>query len=218
MNHMTDHLLEAIKINYQRRKLYSSITSGRSNKISILMIGLEVLSLPTSMWLDSEGKKWQKLGIPLMAYEFIPMDQTPCFKNTFPFEIEKLDSLPPFEVNALIKLLTQEMKLRNYEQLIKLSDEKLRELAQWPHVHCMKRHILESLIRCANLTIMHLKRAQELTLIFDLKASHFLLDGHIKSLLGSHYIDKLAFPLQNKGVPIIFQDVPHVPALPEAYL
>ncbi len=182
------------------------------------MMGFEILSLPTSLWLDNEGKKWQKKGIPLMAYEFIPMAQTPPLQTNYPFEIEKLDTLPTFEILSFMKSLSHEMKLRNYEEIIRISEEKIVELSRWPHLHCMKRHILESLIRCANLTIMHLKRAQELAIIYDLRASHFLLEGHIKAIPGSHTIDKLAFPLQNQGIPIIYQDVPYVPPKPEAYL
>jgi hypothetical protein len=214
---MTDHLMEAIKINFQRRKLYARLTKGRSKKISNLMIGFEILSLPTALWLDQEGKKWQKKGIPLMVHEFISMEETPPFREDIPFAFEKLLHLPQFDTDILIQDLKTLFQQNDYPQLIQRCQKALLEISSWPHLHCMLRHILESLIRTTNLSLKHQERAKELNLNFNTKACTHLINGHIQAIPGSHLLDRMAFPLQNDGVPIIFQDVPIVPPTPEQY-
>jgi hypothetical protein len=214
---MTEHLLEAIKINKERKKLYTELTQGKSNKISNLMIGLELASLPTSITMDYIAKKWQAKGIPLLVHEFIPMSETPEFCENYPFAIEELDRLPYLDWKSLAQNLSKAYKQKNYLLIIEQAQKSMSEIRQYPHLFCMTRHILESLIRCSNLTIMHLEKARELSLDFNLKPSHFLLSVHINSLHGSFLIDKLAFPIQNQGIPIIFQDVPYVAPLPENY-
>jgi hypothetical protein len=217
MNYMTTHLWDAVKINYQRRPLYAKLTQGKSKKISNLMMTFEVISLPTSLWLDHQGKRWQKKGIPLMVHEFIPMEKTPAFSTSYPFAIPTLNELPIFDGKTLLSDLSRLFKEKNYLGIKSRSEEDLAQLAQWPHLHCMMRHILESLGRSAELTLRHIALAKELKLDFDLRASHFLIHGHIMAIPSSQMLDRLAFPLQNQGVPIIFQDVPPVAIEPESY-
>ena len=81
---MRTHLLEAIALNKERLPQYAQLSVGKSIRFSKKLIRYERLSIPTALFFDYIGTRFQKRGIPFIKEEFIDMSFTPEFKDTFP--------------------------------------------------------------------------------------------------------------------------------------
>jgi hypothetical protein len=218
MNYLTQHLLEAIEINQKRKPLYAKLSKGRSLKISRTLLFFEKLSLVSSYPLDNIAKYWQKRNVPVMVHEFIPMDQTPDFKEKFSDQQGILEALPNLDTKKVQTESEAYFKRLDYGGLFDFMDKIIEETSEYPKHMCMVRHILESIRRSAYLTEMHIKRADEINVRSPEKFCRYLLMNQIKIIHSSKLFDKWAHPLQKDGIPIIYQDVPYIPAKPETYL
>ena len=85
------------------------------------------------------------------------------------------------------------------------------KLNKYPHYFCMVRHILESLQRSNNLAIKHKRLAKKLNVISPGLICNPLIYTHLNVVFLTSILDRLAFSLQKSGLPIIYQDVPHIP-------
>jgi hypothetical protein len=207
---MTKHLVDAININRQRKPLYAQLTNNKSNTLSNFLLSLEGISLPTALALDRWANYWQKKGIPILIYEFVDMEKTPAFIEKFQFNINSLSVFPSYNTNYLVKDLKRQLKNNRLEFISRLASNAINDLSQHPHLNCMTRHLLESCARCAQLALLHQDKAKELNLNFNNKLSEVLLHLHFLSFGTAQLIDKMAFPFQNDGIPIIYQDIPIV--------
>lgn len=217
MNYMTQHLLEAIEINKNRKPLYASLSKKKSLRISRMLMVTERLSLISSYPLDNMAKYWQKRGVPVMKYEFIPMDETPEFSPEFEDDSNLFSTLPAYDTKAVQQEAGRIYSTKDYKKLAEFMDQKIDELKEFPKHYCMVRHILESIRRGANLTEKHIEKAKELKVKSPEGFCRYLLNSQIMIIHSSSLLDKWAFPLQKDGIPIIYQDVPYIPAFPETY-
>lgn len=218
MNYLTTHLKEAILLNQQRAPLYSNLTKGKSDRITKALLTSEKISLPTSYGLDKAASYFQKRDIPVFVHEFIPMNQTPDFKETFEDSLGLTESFPQFPLDSLINDLFRALKKDQYQSVSTIAKAALEDMNKTPKHLCMARHLLESIQRGANLLPIHLQRSQKKNLYLSpKKICHYTIWAQILALKPSLTIDKWAHPLQKDGVPIIFQDVPHIPPMPESY-
>lgn len=218
MNYLTQHLLEAIEINKERKVLYAKISNNRSLKISKMLIFFERLSLFSSYLLDNIAKYWQKRNVPVMVHEFIPMEETPEFKEKFDDLSTLYSELPELNTRKIQKESMQFYKVRDYAGLFNYLDQVIEsEMSTYPQHLCMIRHILESIRRSSYLIIEHIKTAKKLKVLSPELFCRYLLKSQIKIIHSSKLLDKWAFELQKEGIPIIYQDVPHIPAKPENY-
>lgn len=218
MNYLTQHLLDAIKMNQERKPLYAKLSKGRSLKISRTLLFFEKLSLVSSYPLDNIAKYWQKRNVPVMVHEFIPMEETPNFKDRFEDSEGITIKLPALNTKLVQKQTEVYFKRFDYGGLFDYMDKIIEETKAYPKHMCMVRHILESVRRSAYLTEEHIKRADELNVRSPEKFCRYLLMNQIKIIHTSKLFDKWAHPLQKDGIPIIYQDVPYIPAKPENYL
>lgn len=217
MNYMTEHLLEAIEINKIRKPLYAKLSHNRSKKISNAMIAAERLSLMSSIPLDSISKYWIKRNVPVMVHEFMPMSLIPEFKEQFDNSDGILNIFPNINTKKMEKDLYQVYKTKDYEMLSKLADKFIQEMNTFSKHLCVVRHVLESIRRAAILTQMHIDRAAQNNVRSPEKFCRYLLLSQIKIIHLSKPIDKWAHPIQKDGIPILFQDVPYIPAQIDNY-
>lgn len=218
MNYLTQHLLEAIEINKERKILYARISNNRSLKISKTLIFFEKLSLFSSYILDNIAKYWQKRNVPIMVHEFIPMDQTPKFQEKFQKMDDVCTELPELNTREIQKRSMELYKNKDYQGLFDYLDNIIeKEMSQYPKHFCMIRHILESVRRSAFLIIRHIARAKEMKVISPELFCRYVLKNQIMIIHSSRLIDVWAFPLQKEGIPIVYQDVPHIPARVDSY-
>lgn len=205
------HLKEAIEINKDRKVRYSRLSDGRSEEITSGLIHLELLMLPVSYVFDRLARKYQRDAIPVFCQDMMPMSLTPDFAPQFPngnpdiktyFEPSasriKRDLRNGLEHDGLIGIEREAMKWYNV-------------LAQERRFNCLTRHFLESTIRSARLAKKYDQKARAQ----KTRSPNRLMLRYLKSSLSAFGIaislDKKAAPLQAQGLPILCQDVPHIP-------
>lgn len=212
---MTSHIFEAISLNFQRVGPYARLSGGASLPVSALLIFSEVVILPSSLLMDLRAKYWQKRGVPVLVHEFVSMKLAAQFKQSYPFEIAPLASFPSLDLRR--KEMSLSLKSGDLEALSSQLEKVIKKAHSLPHVNCMTRHMLESALRCANLARMHIEKAQQAGVKSPERFCVGLVRSHLMGLGFCRLLDRISFPLQNKGIPIVFQDVPPIEPLPRKY-
>ena len=89
----------------------------------------------------------------------------------------------------------------------------MKGLEKFPGMYCMHRHVIESMLRASNYGPIHQEKARSLGLnVKEIgEVSWNFILSQILTFPLAYQIDKMAFPFQQKGVPIICQDVPYIP-------
>lgn len=203
------HLEEAVEINQERRRIYRNLAdkiggpylADQSFQVSTELINAEQLSQIGKYYFDYHGEKFQKMGINIVCNEFVAMEHLKA-----PVKLEApLTSFTPLSTKLMRKKLTDTLKTQGFAAILTTSQKYLGQLSAQPAYHCMTRHTLESLRRIAYFAQTYPIGADTHWLSED------LIKGHIYALDFAGKIDRLAQPLQEKGIPIICHDVPHIP-------
>lgn len=207
-----DHLKEAIVLNRTRMPLYSKLSHGETEALSRRMIRIEKLSLALGKTMDLMAKPFQEQGLSIGEVEFIPMANRPEFAEHYEFTPEPLSSFEATDAKKLRRKLRRAMNENGFAGLSSVATEELEKLKTPRAYHCMTRHILESIIRAANLAPIHAREAKEVgakstqSLSWLLTRSQFLLLGFAAKM------DEDLAPIQAKNIPMLCQDVPYIPA------
>jgi hypothetical protein len=212
---LAHHLNEAVSINRMRKPLYAGLTGGGSLIISNLLISTERLALAAD-WLngyDRRAKSYNEVGIPILCQELVDMGTVPLFVGQTPQPWPKLQDFREVATPSLAKKLRAAMRLGDFAKVERLGLEALQTIADPAQFHCMYRHLLESLVRFAELAPRHIAAAKTKNLASPQELSALMIDEQIKAFAYAHLVDRLAAPLQAHGIPIICQDVPAIPTL-----
>ena len=218
MGPFEEHLRDAVEINKKREKLYADLTHGKSKLVSRSLILSEKASIPFSKIPDHWAKKFMSNGIPIVKEEFISMNLIPSFSKCFPFEPEPRSEYKRQNGTQILSRIFTTFRKEGFEGAKKVLMEELNHLQSPRAYHVMLRHILESMLRVATLAPAH--EALRLKLGFvdsTLPLSHYLFYSHFSSFHFAVWLDEKAAPLQASGIPILFQDVPNIPAESEFY-
>jgi hypothetical protein len=218
MGPFEQHLREAIEVNKSRAALYSKLTNGQSIWVSRMLIISEVLSLPFSKFPDLWGNYFIKRGIPILKEEFMPMDGIGMFSNQYPFNPEPLSEFIPQNGKLISRRIRAAYQTGEFSGASAQIEIELKMIESPCAYHAMLRHILESLLRISNLAPLHEKRRLELGIKRStLPLSQYLFYSHFSAFAFACWLDKKAAPIQSRGVPIIYQDVPSIPAKTSSY-
>ena len=218
MLYMTEHLFDAIKVNISRYGRYVRLTNGRSRMASLLLISSEILSLFTSVAFDIASLYWQRKGVPLFKNEFVPMTDICEFQENYELNNAEKESLKYIDVKKMLLEFAPLINGNEFKKLYILIIKEIKNIETHPHVHCMLRHLLESFARATYLIALHEKRASELGVISPRFLCKWLLKAHLYSIASSLILDRYAYKAQKRGVPVIYQDVPHIPTEGFEYL
>ena len=210
MQDLTRHLQEAIEINTDRMPRYAKLSDGQSIPFSKKLIRYEKMALWGAWIFDRVGDKLQAQGIPYMKSEFIEMSLTPDFSPTYPKEIDFNRPLKKIDISPYSKDIKRLISKGDIEGIVQSSNKILHDLEEQKHVYCMLRHIIESLRRIAYLIPIHEVKCEKLQIKAPSSYSYFLLKMHRWTLNQSMSIDEAIAPIQVSGVPILFQDLPHI--------
>lgn len=210
---MADHLREAKAINLERMPKYVDLTDGASRWVSWILIGSEMAGIPFATLVEYLNEPLAKAGVNILCEDFISMEKTPPFLSRA--------SDPPLPVDQFsadlgwddMGELWQLTRSRSYGQLAARTDAVLAELKLVPTYHCMYRHILESIRLAAANAEGQLARARAAGLSSEAeRVIDMLMISQVGVLPLALYLDKLAAPIHARGIPIICQDVPPIPA------
>ncbi len=210
MQNLTRHIKEAIELNTSRMPRYAELSNGDSLPFSRKLIRLEKLTLLGTWWLDRIGDKYQLQGVSFMESEFIEMSLTPSFSETYPTTIDSTQALQPIEIKQFSKEIKELIRKRDYKKIVSICNDELEKLKLQPHLFCMLRHLIESLRRVAQMIPIHQQKCIQLNITSPEKYSILLLKVHLYSLGQAKDFDEKIAPIQNRGIPIIYQDVPHI--------
>jgi hypothetical protein len=209
------HLTDAIKINRHRMPLYSALTNGKSISLSQRLIASELFCLPFALFLDGITHDYRKNGILIGDLEYVDMKNIPEFQEKFSFTPEPISAFTRVNtINLKNSLTTAWDKIEaaeDFATLEMIALEQLKKLEQPRAYHCMMRHILESIARAANLAPQHDALAKTKGMKSTVSLSKWIIWGHFPAIGPAADLDADLAPLQSQGIPILFQDVPHIP-------
>ncbi len=214
MQDLRKHLKDAIEINQTRMPLYAEASNGQTLKFSKKLIKAEKWALWGTHIFDNQGDKLQSRGIPYIKSEFVDMKHTPSFSLHYPPSIDFTRPHAEITIDSLKKDLKKKIQTKNHDGIVVLCDDHLQRLDSQLHVYCMLRHLLESMRRIAYMIPFHHESCKNQNIVFPEQYSYYLLKIHLLLLKPSKSLDENVVPIQQKGIPFLFQDFPHIPKVP----
>ncbi len=208
--HFQTHLREAIEINKERLPSYARLTAGDSIPISRSLIRTEYISLPFAYYFDRRAAPLQASGIGFVQEEFVSMSTTPPFQEAFD-NPPRLADFSRRAGGAVARRIWTATRADGFAGARAVVENEISAIEDLPSFHCMLRHLLESALRIVELAPRHEQRAQQVGARSPSGLSRQLLRLHLLGLDGAARLDARAAPLQARGVPILYQDVPPIP-------
>jgi hypothetical protein len=202
-------MLDAIALNEARAPLYSSLTNGASLAISRRLILTERALLPVARWFDRRARRWERAGIPILEEIFVPMASAPAFTGRGK-ELRGVGNAPLDR--SVRQRVLRRFRDAGFEGAALALREAIDVLNAEPGVDCLTRHLLESARRVALLAPGHIRAARDRGLASPRWMLSLLLRLHLWGLGRARELDAAARPLQARGIPILAQDLPPIPA------
>ncbi|MBF8262861.1 MAG: hypothetical protein HW387_526 [Parachlamydiales bacterium] len=209
-----DHLRDAVVINFERKKLYAQMSDHRSLGVSRLLILLEGAAIPIAWLIDRKAARFQKMGIGVIADDFVPMHPLPSY-----------DTAPLYRLQANQQILRQlALDLKNVRKSIascldggrfiaaaKMSYDLLQHIRQMEIEHqchlAMTRHLLESI----GFALLHAPQYAKASHDATVPLSKMFVRFQMLALSGGLWLDRKAGVIHEMGVGILVNDVPLIP-------
>ncbi|HEY0159251.1 MAG TPA: hypothetical protein VGF28_18335 [Thermoanaerobaculia bacterium] len=209
------HIREALELNRERAAWYASLTNGASNVVFRRYLLAERAVLPAAAWFDRRSAPYHSAGVPLLSSVFVSMQTVPALTGAAAPRTG--DGTAP-NVRRIVRALRSAFRAGGFDGLARAADESVQALAERPWRDCMLRHQLESLRRLGNASPRNVSHAVELGLPSPERLLRRFVQFHLQGVRFAPWIDKPALRLQLRGVPILENDLPHIPAWPEGWL
>jgi hypothetical protein len=202
---MSRHIHEAMLLNQERKPQYAALTGGKSIPVSETLMDYEKALIIQSRLADLVALPFQWTGSSIMCAEFVSMSETPPFRTHYEVGAPNIMNFHPASWREIGTSLQGAVKNNDFQMVKTIADRQIVELEKEPRFNCMMRHFLESIRRIAGLAPSYK---------YGTFISKRLLLGHLNDFELVAEIDQRAAPVQASGVPIICQDVPHIPPAP----
>lgn len=209
-----DHLRDAIAINSERKKLYAQMTQNRSLWISRALIFFEKVALVFAWFIDRKAVKFHKMGIPVIANDFVPMHSLPSY-DTAPMYRHKASKEVLRSIAKDLKSYRKSMKFYVFQGdfmgAAKISYDVLQRIRKMEKEHechfAMTCHLIESIGFAALHAPRYAKESQGATI----SLSKTFIRVQMLGLLSSLWFDKQAGAIHRMRVGILVNDVPSIP-------
>jgi hypothetical protein len=199
------HIKESIAINKDRKKTYSKLTQGKSNRIFNELITYERLTLLPAALYDLKARKYQKQGMDLFCKEFLPLVQTPIPELNIPQERFTL-----LDWRLHKKKILQALNTHDANKVKEVALRALVELKSQPNYYCLTRHFIESIYRFAHFVPLRRSQAAARGLKDPAKLMFSLMRIQAMGFMGSVNIDLKSQPIQGSGIPMICAEMPNL--------
>ncbi len=205
------HLTDATKLNRERAFLYARESKGTSLPLSYELIAMENLAVFVTYHMDKKAKIYMENGIGLFNDDLVDMKLTPNYQPTF-----QDNNSPKNRVSLNIKNIKAKWKrdLKDghlndiyMDAVILLEHGELKELNQ----NCLTRHFVESIARSLLNHEGHREKAKLMGLEDPQPLLLSFLKTQIATLSWAYSLDKRAYAIQTKNIPLFCQDVPAIP-------
>lgn len=212
---MYRHVDEAMILNQSRSSVYQEVSGGKSRVVSEAMISFERALSRSASLADALALPLNLSGIPILCADLISMSKTPPLRFSYEQGAPSLSQFHLPDLQSIKAALNVALMDEDFNSLVNLSNRYIHELEHEPRFNCMVRHFLESIRRMAGLAPQYQLMAKSK---LGAKTAKFIsknvINGHIKGLDEAAHIDLLAAPLQAQNLPIVCQDIPHIPPAP----
>ncbi len=202
------HLLEAIHTNMERKDVYADLTNGKSKTITHQLLLAERFGLIMAYYFDVRSRPFQKKGMTIMCDELISPRPVPVFQIYAAPRGLVPEKFMPADGSGLKKELKKALKEKGLDEVGRITQAKLDELAKRPSFNCLIRNDLTTIVNTARLAKQHIEEAKRLGIKSTESLSLALINRVIAILPMVDAIDKDAFEIQKAGVPMICQDFP----------
>lgn len=209
------HIREALELNRERAAWYAALTNGGSNVVFRRYLLAERAVLPAAAWFDRRSARYHSAGVPLLTSVFVTMQTVPALAGA---AAPRTDAGAAPNVRRIVRELRSAFRDEGFEGLARAADESVQALADRPWRDCMLRHQLESLRRLGNVSPRNVAHAMELGLPSPGPLLRRFVRFHLQGVRFARWIDRPALPLQLRGIPILENDLPHIPAWPDGWL
>jgi len=201
-----EHIRESIAINKDRKKVYSELTQGRSDKVFNQLISSEYITLAPALFYDLKAVPYHREGMDLFCHEFMSMNHTPDFDP----DSRKIPSetFRPFDHEFYKKRILAGLKADNENEIRKVAIEALIALKNQPSYYCFTRHFFESIYRFAYFIPLRVTQAEEMDLKSPRKIMMDVIKLHTLAIKLCHDIDIKAQPIQMSGIPLLCSEIP----------
>lgn len=197
---------ESIQLNKKKKIEYREITQGKSDIIyTRLMIGEGIGKILARPY-DRKIKPYTEAGIDLFCQEFKTMHDVPLVR----FQEIPDEELIALDTKTLKKKLKKAIQEKDLNKVQSIALQSMEELSNSPHHNCMTRHLLESIIRLSYFYPKRKLEALKKNLEDPIHLYQNVLTSHIAGIDGSVTIDKLCYPIQKSGVPILCRELPNL--------
>lgn len=216
---MTRHMVDAIAINLRRGFGYAKLTKGRSLLLSMLLIASEISMIIPAYLFDLWGKKYNRLGIRVIAADFISMSRIKKFGTPLKFKgrLPKGDFKDlQYQMKNYASTASQLLAENNFSMVAAHTHHMLTQVEAMERFHCallpMSRHILESIGFASLNALKYEDQSQKRTN----RLCRWMIQFQISGLPLTLPADALAQRLHQMDAGIVENDVPYIP-FHEAY-
>lgn len=208
-----EHVIEGRALNWERKGSYKDWAKkhglkSRAGLVSNALLGLETLMLPAARYFDFKTRKHKGTG--LFCDDFIPISETPEFNIVYAQIPDEVYNEKPAFISTYKDFIYELTQKREWSRIREESVIAIH-LFEARETHCLTRHFIESIGRISALAPIHIEKAKSAGLDDPSELIAKMIRYHLTGLKYSLKIDALAAPLQYQGIPIVCQDVPHIP-------
>lgn len=205
------HLREAIRLNRERSPRYAELSGGESRAISRRLVAAELLLLPFARWCDRRAAPYHRAGIPLLEALFMPMGSAPPFEAGLR-SADRARQAPRPRASEIRRRVGAAYRSGGFATAADALEVELAALSGAPRANALVRHLLESARRLAVLAPAHATLASVRGMSSPTPLLSLLLRAHLWGLAPAAALDRRARPLQERGILILVQDLPTIPA------
>lgn len=200
------HVEEAIDLNTQRKAEYFKLTNGASDKVFNRLIFVEHFMKIFVKRYDRKAHAYQKNGMDLLCQELVEVKHAPEFNS--PSLQHRSDSFEDVSWEPFKKSIKDSLKKGDVEQTKKSALAALVKLNKHPGRHCMKRHLFESIYRFAHFAPLRMEEAKANNIANPKEFMIDVMKFHLTAFGTFNYLDKIAAPIQQKGISILCSEMP----------
>lgn len=205
------HMVDAIKVNSLRASTYKQWSNAQSVEVSDLLIEWEKSLYWSTLLADILCLPLRIFGCRLFYAELVDMNQIAQLPEK-PHQLDRpqADQFLDRDISLLQEQLNKALE-QNFSALFEMAQSSLKYYESEPRLNCLVRHFLESIrafAREANTHISKFPAFGRPLLKWIIKES---IKQQIQDLEMADVIDKIALPIQLKGIYILYWDVPAIP-------
>ena len=206
----SDHINDAIEINREHRSLYKKGNENEAVKVINRLIFIEKIMHPFSISLDRSAEKLIDNGLAMWCEDFVSMDSLPEFQLKGPIPTKAFipfDKVKLKQIRKKIRSFEMSQASKLYLEIVALIENELND----KNYNCVTRHFLESAARSLSLAMVRNEFISVENKSDFLKATKKMMKQMSLALWIAPSLDQKAAKLQSRGVPVLCQEMPHIP-------